>query len=342
MRNGITVFILKSNMKKEELIELSESILADLELGRCPLSSVVYKCLRLSRLMGDKTGMKMFECEAIGYQRNSKGYILSDQWELAYTNCGRGYQEKDDSGKYVKLVFSETILELEELVEAQKIRLQSSNDPDVSISSANPYQHVPVPAGNRVERNNAVVSIKEASGKLGKIKGAVYKYILNINYKLKYEDTFASIFDRNREIVFEKLQNICPDVLKEFDSIYNGLQSENEVDVTNCVHTCRTILKTVADYLYPPSKEKIKIGEDELVVTDDKYINRLLAFIYSKSESTTYKKVVGNSLEDINNKLHAIYDASCKGSHVNVSRFEAERFVIYTYLFLGDLMSLVD
>ena len=329
-------------MNKEELIDLSELIISDLELDNCSLSNVAYKCLRLCRLVDDKLGMQIFECETIGFQRDSKGYIVSEQWNIAYNYCGRGYLEKNDEGKYEKLVFSETISELEELIDAQKIRLQSAKDPDVSISSANPHQHVFAPSGNSAERRAIVSSIKEASRKLSKIKGAIYKYILNINYKLKYEDTFAHIFDKNREMVFEKLKNVCPDVIKEFDSIYRGLRSNNEVDVTNCVHTCRTILKTVADYLFPPSDKVIKIGKDELSVTDDKYINRIIAFIYQKSNSETYNKVVGSSLEDINNKLHAIYDASCKGSHVNVSRSEAERYVIYTYLFLGDLMSLTD
>ena len=34
--------------------------------------------------------------------------------------------------------------------------------------------------------------------------------------------------------------------------------------------------------------------------------------------------------------------AACKGTHDIVTKFEAQRYLIYTYLFLGDILSLDD
>jgi len=330
-------------MNRDVLISLSEEILEDFELSRLPLGNVVYKCLRLCRLLQDDIGLKLFRCEAEGYERDTSGHVIKEQRDIAHDYAGRaGLGNKKEDGTYERVVFTDSINELEGFIVAEKIRLESAKDPNISLTSANPNQYLFNPNGNKAERNNAVNQIRIAENKLGKIKGALYSYILNINYKLKYEDVFTTIFDKNREKTYEKLSKICPDVLKEFDSIYNGLHSNNEIDIANCVHTCRRILKTVADYLYPSSSEKVCIDGESLDVSNEKYINRLIAFISSKTSSKTYSQVVCSSIEDISSKLHAIYNASCKGSHDNVSRFEAERYVIYTYLFLGDIVSLID
>lgn len=47
-------------MNKEELINLSEEILKAIEMNECPLSSICYKCLRLTRLLNDEIGIKLF------------------------------------------------------------------------------------------------------------------------------------------------------------------------------------------------------------------------------------------------------------------------------------------
>ena len=106
------------------------------------------------------------------------------------------------------------------------------------------------------------------------------------------------------------------------------------------IHSCRRILKEVADNLYPSTDEVIKIGKKEIKLGEEQYINRLIQYIDGKSNSKTYKNIVGSSLEDIGKKLDALNDAACKGTHADVTKFEAERYLIYTYLFLGDILSL--
>jgi len=49
---------------------------------------------------------------------------------------------------------------------------------------------------------------------------------------------------------------------------------------------------------------------------------------------------VGSHLDYIGDRIDSIYNASTKGTHAKVSKEEAERYVIYTYLLLSDLLSL--
>ena len=96
------------------------------------------------------------------------------------------------------------------------------------------------------------------------------------------------------------------------------------------------------DALYPPQKDPIIIGKKEILVGHGQYINRLVQFISSKKGSQTYFNVVGSDLRSIGERLDAINDAVCKGTHVNVSKDEASRYIIHTYLLVSDIISLMD
>ena len=50
--------------------------------------------------------------------------------------------------------------------------------------------------------------------------------------------------------------------------------------------------------------------------------------------------MVGSELAYIGNRLDALFKASQKGSHATVSKEEADRYVVYTYLTVGDILSL--
>ena len=41
-------------------------------------------------------------------------------------------------------------------------------------------------------------------------------------------------------------------------------------------------------------------------------------------------------------RLDAINDAVCKGTHVEVTKDEASRYIIHTYLLISDIISLCD
>lgn len=157
-----------------------------------------------------------------------------------------------------------------------------------------------------------------------------------------YGNIVEDIFRENRNMVENKLKTYCPETIKKLSSIYDNLMSSNSEDWANAINTCRRILKELADKLYPPTTETKTIGKKEIRLKEEQYINRLIQYIDSKSKSKTYENVVGSSLKDIGKKLDALNKAACKGTHKNITKFEANRYMIYTYLFLGDILSLEE
>ncbi len=67
-----------------------------------------------------------------------------------------------------------------------------------------------------------------------------------------------------------------------------------------------------------------------------------MAFIQDHGSSGRFKDVVGSQLSFIGERLDAVFKAAQKGSHATIlNRDEADRFVVYTYLIVSDILSLL-
>jgi hypothetical protein len=285
-----------------EALHLAEDILKNIELSEIPLSNICLKATRLARLTLDTENVE----------------VLS--------------------------TWSSSCASTEAYIEAAKLQLSAAEDKPISISSANPSQIVFPPAGNMGERVGLRKGIEKAQGNLQEIYTKVYKYVLNIYFQKKFSGISQEIFESTRTTVDNKLKELIPESVKKFISIYENLKSDNVEDWSNAVHSCRKLLKDVADKLFPSNPggfsaidrkgKKVKVG-------DDNYVNRLICYIEDRAGSDTFKSVIGSNLQYTGERMDAISDAIQKGSHTDIkSRYEAERFVIYTYLLLGDILSL--
>lgn len=326
-----------------ECTELASEILKNFELSELPISNILLKCLRLCRLLNDQEGIKLFTYENSGYPSTPNG-MPPESWRVADL-AGRRYKIKEETkGKTSINEYARTELlsDLEITIEAQKIRLSAAKDPDVSISSSNPNQYVFNPKGNTVERNDIVKNIKDTQNLLQKVKGRLYNYILAIYNKLTYGNIVEDTFTKSRLIVNDKLSTICPKAIEKFVAVYDNMDSDNPENWANAVHSCRRILLDLADALYPPKDEPIVINGKPIKVGQDQYINRLVQFVSSKSTSETYSRIVGSNLSSIGERIDAIYNATNKGTHVEVTKDEASRYIVHTYLLISDIISLVD
>ncbi|TYS62556.1 hypothetical protein FZC76_20725 [Sutcliffiella horikoshii] len=136
------------------------------------------------------------------------------------------------------------------------------------------------------------------------------------------------------------MTEISTEAVRRFVSVHENLRSTNAEDWANAVHSCRRILKDIADVLYPPMKEPVLAGERTIKIGEDQVINRLIQYVESKSSSNRYEELVGSHLKYLGERLDSVYGAANKGTHAEVSLEEAERYIIYTYLLIGDLLSL--
>ena len=327
--------------KIKECTELASEILRNFELSEIPVSNIVLKCLRLCRLLGDEDGVLLFSYEASGYPKVDNK-LTEDAKRIAIMAGRRYTEEKIIDGKSVpqNYINTELIGTIETTISSLKLRLSAAKDPNISISSANPYQHVQAPSGNVQERNIVLKDIRAFQTLLLKIQGSMYNYILQIYNKLSYGNIVEDTFTSNRLQVNEVLSKLCPQSLGKFVAVYDNMDSNNPEDWANAVHSCRRILLDLADSLYPPKETPICINGKTIKLDKDHYINRLLQFVSEKQESKAYIKIVGSDLEYIGKRVDAVYNATNKGTHSEISKDEASRYIIHTYLLISDIIAL--
>jgi hypothetical protein len=328
----------------EEALGLSEGILKNIELSEIPLTNIALKICRLARLLNETQVQKIMEYEASGYP-SSPPDLSQDIYQLAVA-AGREIQLKDSkTGELKHYVYIESIEELEHQTKIADKALDAAKDRDVSVSSANPYQTVFTPAGNWYERQQIRDNASRAAKRLSSRRALIHSYVLKKHYELKFSGIADDIFSRIRGRVDSAIGTFVPDAINKLSATYDNLLSNNPEDWSNAVHSCRRILQDLADSIFSPTEDRtIQIGGKEKIIKlgKDNYINRIIAYVTDHNTSDSFAELVGSHLGFLGDRLDSVFHAAQKGSHdVIVSREEADRYVVYTYLIVGDILSLM-
>jgi hypothetical protein len=338
----MTDIIPPSRSALREALALSDELLRNIELNELPLANIALKTARLSRLLNDFDIQKIMELEASGYPSSPNG-VPSEIYRLAATS-GREFQEKDEkSGAIKSYIYTTSIEELEQELRSAEAALAAARDPDVSVSSANPHQMVWNPIGNFFERNTIRTNTTRAQRRLSTRRSFIYSYVLRKNHELRFSGIADDIFSRIREKVDAAIGLKVPGAVQKLTAVYDNLQSENPEDWANAVHSCRRILQDLADALYPSRADVTRdIGGKTRTIRlgADAYVNRLIAFVEEKSSSERFQSIVGSQLGFLGDRLDSVFQAAQKGSHSIVAKEEADRYVVYTYLLAGDILSI--
>jgi len=306
-----------------EAKNLAHNILIDIENNKKDLHLLALQTARLALMLNNQEESKKFsdyakESGSIEAFLNSYGLIMHElvksvDLDSIYTTANSElYDYHEHAKKYKQLV---------QIAISPKGWIDTKKDPKEDIEQYNRYK-------------------KRKSD----INSTIYEYAMNVYYQLNFSENVSGIFDVYRNIVDNKLPSMMPNSRDKLDSITKNLQSQNQEDWSNAVHTCRKLLQDFADELYPPSKTPIKGNNGKDIDIGEKaYINRLMNYIHDNSKSEKFQKILGSNLKSIEEKLKAIYEAANKGTHETITTLEeARRYVIYTYLFIGDVLSLTE
>ena len=324
----------------DEALELSDEIIRNIELSEISLSNIALRTARLARLTNDFNMSRIMELEISGYSNESTGLVPKDQWKIGM-DANRQYQAEDKR----LLIYPESIEQLEGEVRFNQTALEVARDADISFSSANPRQSPRTYTGNWKERTEIRERSALVSKRIASRRSLIYQYVLKKYLELRFSNIADDIFANIREKVDKNIGKLVPDSVTRFNAVYENLSSENTENWSNAVHSCRRILKDLANAVYPPSEDKQKtINGQEITIKlgEKQYINRILEFITEASDSQSYQNVVGSQLKFIDDRLKGLLNASHKGTHTTiVSKENANRIVVYTYLLIGDILSLV-
>jgi len=171
----------------------------------------------------------------------------------------------------------------------------------------------------------------------------VFTYLCTVERQLSYVGVNSDIFERHRRRVESFLTQIAPQVLDQFTAAYRRAREDDAESKTHALTTCRRILESVADVVFPPRKEPvIDSSGKSRKVDQDSYKNRLWMFLDSSMSGNTHSQILLATLVDFGSRIDRIYEMTNKGVHNNVTQSEVDTCVMQTYLLAGETLRVFE
>lgn len=337
-QNNIIIYrksnLIKKMNEPEKMLELVREALNYFDDTNYQLSKIMKKAIHIARLRNDYENLFWLKLEII-------------------TIRGNAFQDLEHD--FIELIPKSKVDYLTKVYENErKIRQLDKNNNyvdkgDISMASISGIEEVikfltsETEKSSPNERARIILNTIEYRNMLAGIEYRVHEFLSNTEKQLKYSQINTDIFEKYRKYVDLKLSEIAPETLEQFTTAYKRSNEENSEARSHAVLSCRRILKSIADHIYPVPKEPV-IGSDGKVreLTDEKYIARLWQYIAEKAKGTASGDLSLAQINDLGNRLDKIYDLANKGTHADVSEFEVNQCVIQTYLLIGDILFLED
>lgn len=301
--------------KSVHIISLSKEIIDDIELSRIKGQALLLKATRLARYVDDEEIRKWLRFEMQGFNSNEVA--------LKYmTKTGRWTDKENKKGYWAPLA------QIEAEAEAQMKKLSLIRIPDISGDRA-----VLVIDRITTQMNAATNYISELEGIKSRVLSLIHDFATNVYYQKTFDYVAESIFDTYKKDIDILIAENSSDVLGQIPSVVGRLSDGDKESISQALTTCRRIIDSFANHIFPASNDTINIGGNVLSLKQDKVQNRINAFIHLKSESDSQKKKLRQNLSNL-------YERVSAGVHSDVNANEAKSLFFNTYLLLGEILTL--
>jgi len=293
----------------EQAQQLSKSILDDLEIGEIPINAVLLNTKRLARLLHDSDAQQWLNIEISGCSKEFDFKSLG-----ACQKYFRGFHTFGSDNIPLSL-------------------------PSLEIAITHPEMLI-----NTYEINLPFGKFLELKKCYDTHKLEIHNYVDDVHLSLLIGDIAENIFQETRETVDTFLQENCEkDVKEKLLAINERLREDNKEAYSQALLSCRRILESIADSIYPP-KDEPYIGKDgkKHEIGKNNYVNRILAYIEHNSSSQTKTQLQLTNFQHLVARLDALNDESQKGVHDKITKEEARLTIIQMYLFIAEIARIKD
>ena len=302
--------------RQEEARKLSEDLLDDIELVRVSSEQMLLKAVRLARLIGDESALEFLQFELHGYQ-------FTSQTRKYLKATGRLF--KADEGEKA---YCDSLGAVEANIRANEARLNTLSTPSLSgdgLITALRNHHVNV--------NDATGSISKYGAIRSAIIGELHSFASRTYYELTFSEEQASLFESVRQDIDGMLAPLSGGALQKVESIMERLSVGEEEATSQAMNTCRRLIDSFADAVFPAQNEPAKIGDQKLEVKKSHVLNRIDVFVYGKTESKSRRSRLRQT-------MRGIYERVSTGVHSDVTAAEARFLFLETYIVLGEIIAL--
>ena len=152
--------------------------------------------------------------------------------------------------------------------------------------------------------------------------------------KVVFSSTPQTSLDILRSEVDTRLLDLVPEATEKLMVAFRSVANNHPEDWSHALTSCRRFIENLADALYPATDVEIKgrkLGQAQ-------YINRLWAFMDGSIDSNTNRDLAKAHVDYLGSYLERVHKIGNKGVHADLSRTEAIKAVLHTYLLVADIL----
>jgi len=189
----------------------------------------------------------------------------------------------------------------------------------------------------------AEVSTGKINGLLNAIVDKCLSFLNDIITELQYGGIVEYLMEEIRKNTDEKLAKLDTKLTDETQSLFVNLTSTNPADWNKVGHSCRKILKLLADNVFAPRDEQYKMKDGRTFeVGDPQFINRLCAF-FDQKVAGEERKFLCAEIEYLESYLRQVVEYAQMGEHKpSIEKYHADMIAIHTYLIISEILKHKD
>lgn len=191
----------------------------------------------------------------------------------------------------------------------------------------------------RFQREGEIVLVNKRYFKtvLQLVNQRILDFVQNVIIEFKFGKIESDIFEETRTLVNRELPKLCPQALQKLTETHEDLTlGKSDLKWSQIAFACREILMDFTDSIFKP--EFLREGEETPTRTQTK--NKFYYTLRAKVESETDRELVESQL-DYFDKLTNFVQKMAHPTGFEVTKEDANRCVIYTYLLIGDVIKLL-
>ncbi|AVY93789.1 hypothetical protein DAI18_06835 [Microvirgula aerodenitrificans] len=317
-----------------EARSVASALLDDLESSTSQIDAILMRAKRLARIMRDTDAQSWLDFETTGYPES-----------FSFSELGSCRKYAAASGR-LNVATSKYYWHSLPMLEAD------ATSEELLMSTLNPAASINSKAKDFLEKNatEALMATQlkfqnaqkknyaHAKSLFASIKSGIHSYATDVYLAIELGDIAQDIFESTRDEIDNFVRVHAPQAAEKLIAINDRMTENSTESRTAALTSCRRLLMTVADSLFPPRDvDWSDAGGRPRKVGVDQYKNRLIAYISENTKSEGNASILESDLAYLAARLDAIYEKTCKGVHVDVTKQEARLAVIHTYLFIGEL-----
>ena len=164
--------------------------------------------------------------------------------------------------------------------------------------------------------------------------------LLNTNkkiIKMEYSDINYKIFEETKKYVDNKLSELDSSILNNLIKNYEQLKLVNDTDSASRISfSCRQIIQNFTDLIFDEYNKSDGIEKPDKSKTKNK-----VRYVLSSIKSESNRELIEAQIEYFN-KFDEYIQKNVHPRNFTLSKEDANRSIIYTYLIMGDILKILE